>query len=672
QLAAIAEDLGRVAAPQRTAPRRAVFDLQRMLRDAHDAVADRAERKGLAISWFMAPHLSQLYEGDAGQLGELLRLLAESSVRSTDKGSVHMSVRRVPDSTDPGHLLFTVSDSGAGAPPHKRSVSALARAWEMADAAGGTLTVESGRGQGTTISFTARLVALSGDATAPRPFVGVDLTDDLRVARPTPDAVTAADHLHLGPVAPRRPLQVIVADDVPSNRQLLAFFLEGLPHAPLEARGATEAGILYRRAPSGLVIMDGDMPEDDIVAALASIRAFEQEHGLPPVPVLALVSHEAQAERMLAAGCTETLEKPLTRSGLRAAVQRLASPHAEPDPQPEYTGYAGYGASAAELPYGEEGDDAHAAPPDFAELPDLFLAAAGNGADGGLAGNAGTDELSLAGDAAPAWDAPEATWDGAHADDTPARPHDTIMDALPELPDGESRPDGDALAEPAADEPTAWHPWDRPVSGSVLPGALATGAQELAPLSPEAAHAMADATSPGEDHAEAEELPDLFGADIFAVGHADPAVAPQASASGATPATGASHDGSLLPEGGSLLDLIVTDAEDAEPVDEAPTAPSQPPATPPSAAPDSASLTPSIMAEEPAATVAAAATTAAASTTVWGDDFEESVGEPMPVATAPAQPPVAGAAATTARQERADAHSEGAGAAVRKPSSPAD
>ncbi|WMW66704.1 hypothetical protein [Nitratidesulfovibrio liaohensis] len=267
QLAAIAEDLGRVAAPQRTAPRRVVFDLQRMLRDAHDAVADRAERKGLAISWFMAPHLSQLYEGDAGQLGELLRLLAESSVRSTDKGSVHMSVRRVPDSTDPGHLLFTVSDSGAGSPPHKRSVSALARAWEMADAAGGTLTVESGRGQGTTISFTARLVALSGDATAPRPFVGVDLIDDVRVIRPMPDAVTAADHLHLGPVAPRRPLQVIVADDVPSNRQLLAFFLEGLPHAPLEARGATEAGILYRRAPSGLVIMDGDMPEDDIVAA---------------------------------------------------------------------------------------------------------------------------------------------------------------------------------------------------------------------------------------------------------------------------------------------------------------------------------------------------------------------------------------------------------------------
>ncbi len=603
QLASIAGDLGRVAAPQRTAPRRAVFDLQRMLRDAHDAVADRAERKGLAISWFMAPHLSQLYEGDAGQLGELLRLLAESSVRSTDKGSVHMSVRRVPDSTDPGHLLFTVSDSGAGAPPHKRSVSALARAWEMADAAGGTLTVESGRGQGTTISFTARLVALSGDATAPRPFVGVDLTDDLRVARPAPDAVTAADHLHLGPVVPRRPLQVIVADDVPSNRQLLAFFLEGLPHAPLEARGATEAGILYRRAPSGLVIMDGDMPEDDIVAAVASIRGFEQEHDLAPVPVLALVANEAQAERMLAAGCTETLEKPLTRSGLRATVERLAPPHAEPEPL--RPAYAGYGPAAATMPY-EDMDDAHAAPPDFAELPDLFLAGAESG-------------------------------------------------ALPELPDeADARAEaGGALdpLEPVVGEPTAWHPWDRPLEGGPeqtpadLPGLdLPDGPDGTDGTGGEGGATMHDATGhggpggePGAAEDAVEELPDLFGADIFAVPHADPATRGESPSSVAAPAAGASHGGGPLPEGGSLLDLIVTDAAEFESAGDGGDA-TLPSLAVPDAPADAAMVGPII---------------APAAAPAWGDDFEESVGEPMPVAsTAPPQATPGGATAT-AREDAA-------------------
>lgn len=674
ELASIAGDLGRVAAPLRTAPRRAVFDLQRMLRDAHDAVADRAERKGLAISWFMAPHLSQLYEGDAGQLGELLRLLAESSVRSTDKGSVHMSVRRVPDSTDPGHLLFTVSDSGAGAPPHKRSVSALARAWEMADAAGGTLTVESGRSQGTTVSFTARLVALSGDATAPRPFVGVDLTDDLRVARPAPDAITAADNLHLGPVTPRRPLQVIVADDVPSNRQLLAFFLEGLPHAPLEARGATEAGILYRRAPSGLVIMDGDMPEDDIVAAVASIRAFEQEHDLAPVPVLALVAHEAQADRMLAAGCTETLEKPLTRSGLRAAVERLAPPYAEPVPQPAYAEY-GYAAAFTDAEeqapqqevYPDAVSDAYpalhpgyhhdepAAAPEFTALPDLFLA------DPPMAG------METMADTAPPWDAaghagaghdqpcayghegphPELTGEPERQDepdepygpDAPVDQHEPdASDDADMFDDARALPGAEAAAELMASlaaGPTSWHPWDSPMAGP----------EEAPPDTPEPGTVGPELGEPGptgetgetyETGATGEELPDLFGADIFAVPHMDEPTLPRNTASTA------SASGGSLPEGGSLLDLIVTDAADFESVGNSGTA--DPAFTEPATA--------AVISRLAAAIPATATLSPAAAPATWGDDFEESVGDPMPMPRAATPQPPASAAGAPTETER--------------------
>lgn len=689
QLASIAGDLGRVATPQRTAPRRAVFDLQRMLREAHDAVADRAERKGLAISWFMAPHLSQLYEGDAGPLGELLRLLAESSVRSTDKGSVHMSVRRVPDSTDPGHLLFTVSDSGAGAPPHKRSVSALARAWEMADDAEGTLTVESGHGQGTTISFTVRLVALSGDATAPRPFVGVDLTDDLRVARPAPDAAAPVDHLHQGPMTPRRPLQVIVADDVPSNRQLLAFFLEGLPHAPLEARGATEAGILYRRAPSGLVIMDGDMPEDDIVAALASIRAFEQEHDLPLAPVLALVANEAQASRMLAAGCTETLEKPLTRSGLRAAVGRLAPPLPEPEPQYAHAdhddaGYGQYTDMAHESPEGagdpsEEGSAG--ASPYFAQSPDLFLSGAG-GDYMPQAWDTGADDVSAdldVADNAPAPDMAPPTErlddGGAHSLDAPEpAPSSDAEDAWRE-PDEALDPtepvmDTTIMATTLTTATTSWHPWDSPTPppSDARPAGQQPDQAGEAMQHPAATHDDVDSG--------AEELPDLFGADIFAVPHADPAAHNQAAASVAASASGMPYGGGALPEGGSLLDLIVTDAPDSEAdngthtltastVYEAPTTASATPAAlarPATSAPVTATPTTST----PDADAAQADAQTDAHTPAWDDDFEESVGDPMPVA-ATATPQAA-----TARPQHSDKPQADAANGARKSAPMAD
>ena len=43
-------------------------------------------------------------------LRETLGLLLESAVRATTRGAVHLSVRRVPETADPGHLLFAHPD----------------------------------------------------------------------------------------------------------------------------------------------------------------------------------------------------------------------------------------------------------------------------------------------------------------------------------------------------------------------------------------------------------------------------------------------------------------------------------------------------------------------------------------------------------------------------------
>lgn len=57
-------------------------------------------------------------------------MLLESAVRATSRGAVHLSARRVPESADPGHLLFTVTDTGTGLPPRNRSTLAVTRAWD--------------------------------------------------------------------------------------------------------------------------------------------------------------------------------------------------------------------------------------------------------------------------------------------------------------------------------------------------------------------------------------------------------------------------------------------------------------------------------------------------------------------------------------------------------------
>ena len=65
-----------------------------------------------ACHGFTAPYLPRCYEGRRAQLANVLALLVESAVLATDRGMVQIRAQRLPESTDPGHLLFTVSGYG--------------------------------------------------------------------------------------------------------------------------------------------------------------------------------------------------------------------------------------------------------------------------------------------------------------------------------------------------------------------------------------------------------------------------------------------------------------------------------------------------------------------------------------------------------------------------------
>lgn len=284
-------------------PRKELFDLNQLLLETHNAVATEAEAKNLALSWFTAPHLPRRYEGQRTLLAEALLLLAESAVLATDRGFVQIRAQRLPESTDPGHLLFTISDSGKGAPPLTRSTLALIRTWELVGPSGDSLTMESGP-TGTTISFSLRLIACMAEQ---RPSVLVNEPSGEILAR-----------------LPASSLRIIVASGIPGNRQLLAFYLDELPHEILEARDAEDVCRIYLHSPGALIIFDDDLPEDEVCAAVAAIRAFEGDHNFPLASILALVRDEGREERLRRAGCTHTLMKPVIRTELRHLTLRLA------------------------------------------------------------------------------------------------------------------------------------------------------------------------------------------------------------------------------------------------------------------------------------------------------------------------------------------------------------
>jgi CheY-like chemotaxis protein/HPt (histidine-containing phosphotransfer) domain-containing protein len=129
--------------------------------------------------------------------------------------------------------------------------------------------------------------------------------------------------------APVRALRILLADDHDENRQLVKAFLAGTPHEVHVAENGQVAFEMFQDKAWDLVFMDMQMPVMDGYTATASIRQWEQEHGRPRTPVLALTAYALREEeqKSLAAGCDAHLTKPIKKATLLEALTRFTSEH---------------------------------------------------------------------------------------------------------------------------------------------------------------------------------------------------------------------------------------------------------------------------------------------------------------------------------------------------------
>ncbi|WP_165079473.1 MULTISPECIES: 7TM-DISM domain-containing protein [unclassified Desulfovibrio] len=279
------------------------FDLQRLLREAHGAVAPAAEYAGIGLAWYMPPHLGQLYRGDAQTLGETLGLLLESAVRATRQGAVHLSARRVPESSDPGNILFTVTDTGSGAPPRERSSLALARAWELAARHGGYVGMEYGP-NGTTIAFSLHLEPLE------------DSADDMQ----------GASLAHV----------IIVADD-PKQRRELSRMVADLSCRVSEAASEHEALRRHEADPAVLLVAQGRYALPAAADMVTRFMESAAEAGLSGCKVLAVTVDDSQWNLLADSGFTHAMLEPVDAEVLRQTVRDVMRGVRRSRPAPQKT-----------------------------------------------------------------------------------------------------------------------------------------------------------------------------------------------------------------------------------------------------------------------------------------------------------------------------------------------
>ena len=119
-------------------------------------------------------------------------------------------------------------------------------------------------------------------------------------------------------------ITVLVAEDNPTNRELLRELLDLKGYAISEACNGQEALQMLEQGLPDLMLLDLNMPVLDGFGVIAKIRANTSWSHLPVMAVTANAM-QGDKERILAAGFDGYVSKPLSFQALSQELDRLLS-----------------------------------------------------------------------------------------------------------------------------------------------------------------------------------------------------------------------------------------------------------------------------------------------------------------------------------------------------------
>lgn len=311
-LSTILDDILDVAAAGegRLALRPADLDLRAEIAVTVALFRPLAEAQGLEIEMVHEPGLPERARFDGHRLRQCLSNILSNAVKHTEAGRIRVRVQAVS-----GLAAVTISDTGPGIPP-----SVAARLFEPfrqgPDARGGT-------GLGLAISRQIAR-AMGGDLVLMPQVRGARFRLTFRLD-PASQAGLPQDADSAAGAGGLAGMQVLVVDDIATNRLVAASFLRHLGAVPVEAANAREALARIAAASPDAVLLDMNMPEIDGIETFRRICQDAALRGEPRPPVVAMTADATEAHRRayLGAGLDDYLAKPLDPEALLAVLSRL-------------------------------------------------------------------------------------------------------------------------------------------------------------------------------------------------------------------------------------------------------------------------------------------------------------------------------------------------------------
>jgi two-component system, sensor histidine kinase len=268
----------------------------------------RAEANNVELAWQIAPEVPQAVRTDPLRFQQILFNLMSNAVKFTRDGEILVKV----DWAD-GLLSVAVTDSGCGIPADR--LEHVFNSFEQADA--GTTRRYGGTGLG--LSISRKLAEVMGGSLTVASVEGEGSTFTLQL----PMMVVASQQDDVVPVAVDLSVlanrSILAADDHPVNRRILALLLEPYGCRLTLVEDGAQAVERAAQEPFDAILMDMQMPVMDGLEASRLIRLAGPNRA---TPVIALTANAMDTHRAAwdGIGVQAFLTKPINPGQLAVTL----------------------------------------------------------------------------------------------------------------------------------------------------------------------------------------------------------------------------------------------------------------------------------------------------------------------------------------------------------------
>jgi signal transduction histidine kinase len=298
------------------------FNLSDEINEVVKILRYKAIQKNLDLSFEVATDVPPLLIGDPLRLKQVLINLCNNSIKFTEQGFVHVSVKLVSRNECAVRLQFDVKDTGIGISPENQQK--LFKSFSQADVS----TTRKFGGTGLGLAISKNLVHLMGGEIGiiSEEGKGAIFHFDGEFGIAGQDLSEAETQELEDSVYRERKLKILLAEDNVINQKVAILNLQKLGHSVIVVPDGIQAIERFITELPDVIFMDVHMPVMDGVEATHKIREWESANKIANrVPIVAMTANILKSDKDLfvAAGMDDYLSKPFNVSELVRLLDRI-------------------------------------------------------------------------------------------------------------------------------------------------------------------------------------------------------------------------------------------------------------------------------------------------------------------------------------------------------------